>query len=376
MARKKAQVASQYKGDEKQKKPRLSQSDVPSVSLAQALRIPRAISDNYGNAPTKPLRIAEAIDMTVSSGHFRLLCGASIAYGLTEGGYAADTISLTPLGRRIVAPTTEDGDRVAMREASMKPQIISDFLTRYNNHKLPPDKIAHNVFEEMGVPRDKAARTLSIILENAREVGFIREIKGQLYVDLDTSAPTATTKNDEETQEISSDEVPETVSHENTGSDAAPISNTLKFVEKKTQPNNRVFITHGKNKEIVVQLKELLVFGNFEPIVSVERETVSKPVPDKVMDDMRLCYAAIIHVGTEMRVVDSEGKEHRILNPNVLIEIGAAMALYGRKFILLVEKGVTLPTNLSGLYEVRYEGDKLDYEATMKLLKAFNDFKS
>ena len=64
-----------------------------------------------------------------------------------------------------------------------------------------------------------------------------------------------------------------------------------------------------------------------------------------------------------------------MLNQNVLIEIGAAMALYGRRFILLVEEGTKLPSNLLGLYEVRYEGGKLDYEATMKLLKAFNDFR-
>jgi predicted nucleotide-binding protein len=94
------------------------------------------------------------------------------------------------------------------------------------------------------------------------------------------------------------------------------------------------------------------------------------------MDDMRSCAAAIVHVGTEMKVLDEEGKEFRMLNPNVLIEIGASMALYGRRFILLVEKGVTLPSNLQGLYEVRYEGSKLDYDATMKLLKAFNDFKN
>jgi predicted nucleotide-binding protein len=139
--------------------------------------------------------------------------------------------------------------------------------------------------------------------------------------------------------------------------------------------NNRVLITHGRNRDIVNQLKELLTFGNFQPVVSVEQETVSKPVPDKVMDDMRSCAAAIIHVGTELRLIDPNGKEHRILNPNVLNEIGGAMALYGRKFILLVEKGVSLPSNLQGLYEVGYEGDRLDYESTMKLLKAFNDFR-
>jgi predicted nucleotide-binding protein len=136
-----------------------------------------------------------------------------------------------------------------------------------------------------------------------------------------------------------------------------------------------VFITHGRNRDIVNQLKELLTFGNFQPAVSVEQETVSKPIPDKVMDDMRSCAAAIIHVGTELWLIDPDGKEHKILNPNVLIEIGGAMALYGRKFILLVEKDVSLPSNLQGLYEVRYDGDRLDYESTMKLLKAFNDFR-
>lgn len=45
---------------------------------------------------------------------------------------------------------------------------------------------------------------------------------------------------------------------------------------------------------------------------------------------------------------------------NVLIEIGAAIVLYKRNFILLVEHGVVLLSNLQGLYEVRYDGGKLD----------------
>lgn len=63
------------------------------------------------------------------------------------------------------------------------------------------------------------------------------------------------------------------------------------------------------------------------------------------------------------------------LNPNVLIEIGAAMALYGRQFILLVRDGVKLPSNLQGLYEVRYANDSLDAEATIRLMEAINELK-
>jgi predicted nucleotide-binding protein len=65
----------------------------------------------------------------------------------------------------------------------------------------------------------------------------------------------------------------------------------------------------------------------------------------------------------------------RAIRLNVLIEIGAAIALYGKKIVLLVEKGVELPSNLQGLYRCECEGDRLDYNATMKILKAFNQFR-
>ena len=61
------------------------------------------------------------------------------------------------------------------------------------------------------------------------------------------------------------------------------------------------------------------------------------------------------------------------MNENVLIEIGAAMALYGDRFILLVEEGVKLPSNLQGLYEVRYTRENLDATDTVKLLGAIKD---
>ena len=51
------------------------------------------------------------------------------------------------------------------------------------------------------------------------------------------------------------------------------------------------------------------------------------------------------------------------------------MALYGRKIVLLVEKEVSLPSNLQGLYRCDFEGDKLDYDVTMKLLKTFTQFR-
>jgi predicted nucleotide-binding protein len=155
---------------------------------------------------------------------------------------------------------------------------------------------------------------------------------------------------------------------------APPRVAELHAPEKAKPKGNRVFITHGRNKKILGSVKEIVAFGKFEPVVAQERETAAKPVPDKVMDEMRSCHAAVIHVSSERILYDKDGNEDQQINENVLIEIGAAMALYGRNFILLVEDGVKLPSNLQGLYECRYKGDELSSEATMKLLKAFNSF--
>jgi hypothetical protein len=342
----------------------VSQVDIPAFGIEQAIRIPQAIADNYGKNPTKPLRVAQAMDMTPGSSHFRMLCGAAIAYGLTEGGYNSETIAITPLGRRIVAPTKENDDLAAKREGFLRPRVIREFLTKYNDSRLPSEQIARNVLEEMGVPKEKTEEVLALITEGLQALGLSREVKNQKYVDLDGSVALPKTILPAEEEEART----------NRGDRDEDKLESLPPSAQKREAG-RVFITHGKNKEIAGQIRELLTFGGFTPIISIENETISKPVPDKVMDDMRSCSAAIIHVGTDQRLIDPEGKEHKILNQNVLIEIGAAMALYGRKFILLVEKGATLPSNLQGLYEVRYEGEKLDYEATMKLLKAFNDFR-
>jgi predicted nucleotide-binding protein len=143
----------------------------------------------------------------------------------------------------------------------------------------------------------------------------------------------------------------------------------------KPVTNNKVFITHGHNKKVLEQIKDIVAYGGFEPIVAQERESGAKPVPDKVMDDMRQCAAAVIHASAEGEYVDSKKITRPKINDNVLIEIGAAMALYRRNFILVVEDGLDLPSNLQGLYECRYTGDELSSSATMKLLKAFKAFR-
>jgi len=225
----------------------------------------------------------------------------------------------------------------------------------------------------MKLPPERVDSALEIIKANGRYAGIIRDTPTGPFINLDSPgvpAPAATPA----LSDHSPDESPEAES--SIGASAPPRPQMPARPAAGVQPNaNRVFISHGKQKAVVEQIKELLSFGNFEPVVSVERESTAIPVPEKVFEDMRSCGAGVIHVGAEGRYLDKEGNELKKLNDNVLIEIGAAMALYGKKVILLVERGVTLPSNLQGLYRCDFDGDKLEYDATMKLLKTFSQFR-
>lgn len=357
----------------------MSQEDIPAYELDEALLVAKAILQQYGGHASTPLDVAAAMDLTPSSSKFRMLCGASIAYGLTTGGYNAAQISVSDLARQILEPQEEGADLAGKRESIMKPRILREFLSKYSGAQLPREDIGKNVLKGMNVPAERTKQVWDMILKSSETVGFLQTIKDRKYVNLGGVRPST----------------PATVEGEWDAPIQSPEAQIKAMVKKVQEPEpaavaqeahrpslqnesrmRRVFITHGKNTAFIEPLKELLGFGELIPVVSIHKESVAQPVPDKVMNDMRGCGAAIIHVDGELRLLDSEAKEHTIINSNVLIEIGAAMALYGRRFILLVRDGVKLPSNLQGLYEVRYQGDVLDGAVTIRLLKAINEMKS
>jgi predicted nucleotide-binding protein len=230
------------------------------------------------------------------------------------------------------------------------------------------------VLKSLGLPGDRVENALETIKANGSYAGIIRETPTGPFINLDSPgvpSPTATP----DLADLSNGSQPGETALPTQAQPAEPQVKVPPAAAAVNAKANRVFISHGKQRAIVAQIKELLTFGSFEPVISVERESTAIPVPEKVFEDMRSCGAGVLHVGAEGKYLDREGNELAKLNDNVLIEIGAAMALYGKRVILLVEKGVILPSNLQGLYRCEFEGDKLDYDSTMKLLKTFSQFR-
>ena len=132
----------------------------------------------------------------------------------------------------------------------------------------------------------------------------------------------------------------------------------------------KVFITHGKNKKIVDQVKDVLELYDLDYEIAVEEESPAIPVPQKVLSAMRRSEAGIMIVSAD----DESAAEAGTINNNVLIEIAAAFVLYDQKVVLLWDKRLKVPSNLQGLYRCEFDGDELTFSAGTRLAKAVKGF--
>jgi hypothetical protein len=226
----------------------VKQTDVPRYPLREALRVARAISEQHAKQPTKPLEVAFALDLTPNAKVFEYITGASIAYGLTEGGAQADQISLTNLGRRIVAPTTNGDDVAAMREAVLRPRVIREFLTKYKNEAVPRDDIARNVLEDLGIPQGATERALKLIIDSASALGLIKQAKnGRKYVSLDAPAPAESVVGPVDTLSSDAEEADEEREDDIVGEVIGGQMEDRQGAVKETRPG-AIFLGHGKKR--------------------------------------------------------------------------------------------------------------------------------
>lgn len=337
---------------------RISQGDIPSISLEKAVRVPQSLRDYYASSPTRPLDIASAVDMTPSSGRFRVLCGAAVGYGLTDGGPNAPAVSLTKLGSRAVNPTAEDDDKRALREAALKPTIANLFYKKYDGSPLPPKHIAENVLAELGVPRDRTGDVYDLLIGNARYVEFLKKIKDKEFIDI--GGPLAARV------EMSAD-----AEDEDLGDEIEDLDEVLEeqvdqtsFFPPSPAPaqdltKNAIFLGHGGNRKPMEQLIKVLNEYKIPYKAAVEEPHRARPIPQKVRETMQECGAAVLIFTADKEYFDADGKSIWLPSENVSHELGAASVLYGERIVVFKEKGIDLASNFSSVGYIEFETDKL-----------------
>lgn len=316
---------------------RLSQADVPALELDRALKIARILWDEFAGKGARPLQIAEALEIKPSSGGWRELTGASIAYGLTEGGYNAQDIKLTELGRRIVAPTEEGMELVATAEAALTPRVCREFFDRYKGAKFPQERIATSVLFDMGVPKERTEKVVAILKLNGEFCGLLRAIKGEIYVS-DAPSPKA--------QGLAAPQVEiEDVAEIETSTPKVGSQHPKEQERDDPKGPRQLFIAHGKNQKPLEDLKKVLDQFKISYRVAVDEPHSGRPISAKVADMMRGCSAGIFIFTKDEKFTDSSGREIWRPSENAVYELGAGSILWDSKIIVLKEEGVNFASD-------------------------------
>jgi hypothetical protein len=341
----------------------------PRNSLNTALRVPEIIWEENAGEPFSLFDIASKLGSTPTSGSFRDIITSSVRYGLTNEGISTKdftkTISLTPLGKSIVAPTPDENVNSLKRKALETPEIFQKALNLLNAKIIPEATVFKNMLiRNFNMDKQDAESCHQVLMENINELGATENFQGKVYLRLDKVG--AAEKTIVKLKESEPDEDLETQKDTNIETHPAPPCQT-KFPW--------VFISHSKNKKILDQIKQVLAFGTFKYEIAEDRETLAIPLSDKVFSLMRKCNCAIINISADEE--KKQGETYGI-NENVLIEIGGSFLHYDKRVILVIDRKFkdVLPSILQGLTAIFYEGDALSWEDGMRLQKALTAFRS
>ena len=107
------------------------------------MKIPEAIWGQNAGDPMPILDLAASIERSPSSSAFVNELSASYRYGLTEGSSFTKVITLTQLGKSIVAPTVDDNVGDSLRQALLTCEPFKKFYDKFNDK---PTKMSFHKF--------------------------------------------------------------------------------------------------------------------------------------------------------------------------------------------------------------------------------------
>lgn len=349
---------------EKEERRKYATTAYPKNSLMDALKLAQSVKDNNAGQPYDLLDLAKSLNVSPASSSFRTLITSSARYGLTVGSYGAKQIAITPLGLIIVSPQSSQERADGLKKALFNIELFRKFFTDFENNRLPEMQYLVNTLNRTyGIPNEDCEDCYKMIVKNAEELKILDDFSGSKWIHLSKLSKAEVTQTVPLTP---SDEIEEGPPEEEVTSPPTPSP-----VQKVDKPI--VFVSHSENAVIVDQLKTILEFGEFDYKIAEETETTAIPIPEKVFGMMRQCNCAIINVSADEEEKKPDGNYG--VNANVLTEIGGAFLQYNQKVILLVDKRVTLPSNLQGLYRCEYEGDELAFSTYLKLQKTLAEFR-
>lgn len=171
-------------GDEKKRKPRRrrGQRPFPASSFNESTELAEAMIEiGGGSREVRRITLFDHLDRSPESGPSRQAVTNSARYGLTEGGYQADTLSLTDDGVRAVSPDSSPRERARAR-FQLAIEGIPPFKAlyeRFSNNRLPAQQVMRDfLVSEQQFSEEDAKEAVELFIVNARDIGLLQTLSG------------------------------------------------------------------------------------------------------------------------------------------------------------------------------------------------------
>ncbi len=133
--------------------------------------------------------------------------------------------------------------------------------------------------------------------------------------------------------------------------------------------DNKIFIVHGHNIKVRDDVEFFCRRIGLEPIILAEKASEGMTIIEKIEKYSDVSYALVLYTGCDEGRVKGAGELRDRARQNVVFEHGYMVAKLGRnRVIALVEKGVEIPGDLSGVVYISLE----DADWKMQVMRELN----
>lgn len=130
----------------------------------------------------------------------------------------------------------------------------------------------------------------------------------------------------------------------------------------------KVFISFSEPSMMVDRLQEALKLSGMECEAVQRDSSFGNPVAPATLEAMLRCQIGLILVTSADLRKDAAGNE--TLSTTLQIEIGSAFVHFARKVVLLWSKHVPMADSLKDLSRCEFEGDELNWDTGIEVLRA------
>jgi hypothetical protein len=140
----------------------------PKHTLEDAIRVAKAIEDKNGGNPMRAEMLARAVGFNQPNDwRFQDLLKAARMYGLVSSSGASATAALEKTGQDIVAPSSPQQRREALRQAFHAVEDFKKVDDFYRGKRIPEDEYFLNTLtRDFSIPRDRVEKFAEIFSAN------------------------------------------------------------------------------------------------------------------------------------------------------------------------------------------------------------------